>query len=124
MVIKSTSAHNRTAPRRFKPLPDGVAENEVVSPIEPGHPRSYNPKTDPIHLGVRTAGSKPSLLSKAGKAEVDPLGVSVSTAAAMISVARSTMAEMVRQGKVRSTRIGGRRIVIVASLRELLGEAA
>jgi predicted DNA-binding transcriptional regulator AlpA len=58
------------------------------------------------------------------KPAVEPISVSVPTAAGMVGVSRSQMYVLVNNQAVRSTRIGGRRVVLVSSLRELVGEAA
>lgn len=54
--------------------------------------------------------------------KMKPLAVSVPEAARMVSLSRSTMFEMVRKGTVRSRMIGGRRVVLMRSLEELVGE--
>ncbi len=58
------------------------------------------------------------------KAPVSPISVGVADAAQMVGVSRSRMYELMNEGSVRSTMIGGRRVVLVSSLRELVGEAA
>lgn len=58
------------------------------------------------------------------KAPVSPISVGVVDAAQMVGVSRSRMYELMNEGSVRSTMIGGRRVVLVSSLRQLVGEAA
>ncbi|MBP6030275.1 MAG: helix-turn-helix domain-containing protein [Sphingobium sp.] len=55
---------------------------------------------------------------------IEPISVSMADAAAMIGVSRSRMYELDSEGRVRTVRVGGRRLVLVSSLRELVGEAA
>lgn len=50
----------------------------------------------------------------------DPLAVSVCVAADMISVGRTTMFGLVRDGAIPSMKIGSRRIIRVADLKEYL----
>lgn len=50
----------------------------------------------------------------------DPLAVSVCVAADMISVGRTTMFGLVRDGSIPSIKIGSRRIICVADLKEYL----
>lgn len=61
---------------------------------------------------------------KPQKSHITPLSVSMADAANMIGVSRSRMYELDAEGRVRTVRVGGRRLVLVSSLRELLGEAA
>jgi predicted DNA-binding transcriptional regulator AlpA len=56
------------------------------------------------------------------KPNIESISVSVPVAAQMLSLSRTRMYELVGQGIVRSTMIGGRRVVLVSSLRELVGE--
>lgn len=55
---------------------------------------------------------------------VSPISVSVRDAAKMIGLGKSRLYELINDGTIRSTTIGGRRLVLVSSLRELVGEAA
>lgn len=55
---------------------------------------------------------------------IEPLSVSMADAANMIGVSRSRMYELDAEGRVRTVRLGGRRLVLVSSLKALLGEAA
>ena len=56
--------------------------------------------------------------------QFEPLAVSMADAANMIGVSRSRMYELDGEGRVRTVHVGKRRLVLVSSLRELLGEAA
>lgn len=56
------------------------------------------------------------------KPTITPISVSVATAAQMVSVSRSRMYELVNSQAVKSTMIGGRRVVLVSSLKALVGE--
>lgn len=56
------------------------------------------------------------------KHSFDPISVSVPMAAQMTSLSRSRMYELVADGSVKSTMVGGRRVVLVSSLKELVGE--
>lgn len=58
------------------------------------------------------------------KPPIHPISVSMADAAAMIGVSRSRMYELDSEGRIRTVRVGGRRLVLVSSLRELVGEAA
>lgn len=55
---------------------------------------------------------------------IQPISVSPVEAAKMVGVSRSKMFELISGGQVRSNKVGGRRVVLVSSLRELVGEAA
>lgn len=58
------------------------------------------------------------------KSSVTPISVGVVDAAQMVGVSRSRMYELMNEGSVRSTMIGGRRVILVSSLKQLVGEAA
>lgn len=58
------------------------------------------------------------------KAAIEPLSVSMAQAATMIGVSRSQMYELDARGLISSVRVGGRRLVLVSSLKRLIGEAA
>jgi len=52
---------------------------------------------------------------------MDKLGYSIEEAAGQLGVGRSVMCELIRDNRVRSVKIGRRRIVPADSLREYLG---
>ena len=54
----------------------------------------------------------------------EPITVSVAQARTMSGLGNSTIYELLRAGKIRSTQIGGRRLVFVDSLRALLESGA
>lgn len=54
---------------------------------------------------------------------MEPVTCSVSAAAAAIGVSRATLYNYLSAGKVESIRIGGRRLVKIASVRNLVGAA-
>jgi hypothetical protein len=58
------------------------------------------------------------------RSNIKPISVGMADAAAMIGVSRSRMYELDAEGQIRTVKVGGRKLVIVASLLELLGEAA
>ncbi len=52
------------------------------------------------------------------------ISVGIDNAAKLTGLSRSRIYELMGEGKVRSVHIGRRRLVLVSSLRELLGESA
>jgi excisionase family DNA binding protein len=54
----------------------------------------------------------------------DPLSVSVREACRLIGVGNTTLWALIKDGRVRTTRIGRRRLVIYASLQELMTSSA
>lgn len=56
------------------------------------------------------------------KTPIEPIAVSVPDAARMISLSRSRTYELVADGTIKTKMIGSRRVVLVSSLRELVGE--
>ena len=52
------------------------------------------------------------------------ISVGIDNAAKLTGLSRSRLYELMGEGKVRSVHIGRRRLVLVSSLRELLGEVA
>jgi excisionase family DNA binding protein len=52
--------------------------------------------------------------------EAKPLTVSVKTACKLVGVGNTTMWELIKEGRVKTVRIGRRRLIIYASLEMLL----
>ena len=52
------------------------------------------------------------------------LSVGFENAAKLTGLSRSRLYELLAEGRIRSVHIGRRRLILVSSLRELLGEAA
>lgn len=58
------------------------------------------------------------------KTTFEPIAVSVPDAARMISLSRSRTYELVANGTIKTKMIGSRRVVLVSSLKELVGETS
>ena len=73
-------------------------------------------------LDVLTVGNRqePTGLAPSG-VEVDPVLVDLSTAARRLSVSRRTVERMTADGRLPSTRVGRRRLVVAAALTEHAG---
>lgn len=56
------------------------------------------------------------------KNPIAPISVGMNDAAKMIGVSRTTAYELVKEGKIKTTMIGHRRVALVSSLRALVGE--
>lgn len=57
------------------------------------------------------------------KPSITPISVGVSDAAKMVGISRSRMYELLNEGTVvKSTMIGHRRVILVSSLKALVGE--
>ena len=54
----------------------------------------------------------------------DRLTVSIAEACRLTGLGRSSVYDLANQGKIRTTKVGSRRLVVVASLRELVAEDA
>jgi excisionase family DNA binding protein len=55
--------------------------------------------------------------AKQGLSEHEPLTVSIRTAATMLGIGRSTLYELLGADEIETIRVGGRRLVMVASLK-------
>jgi excisionase family DNA binding protein len=62
--------------------------------------------------------------SNATKPLHERLSVGIDDAATLTGLSRSRLYELLSEGRIRSVAIGRRRLIPVASLRELIGEAA
>jgi excisionase family DNA binding protein len=70
-----------------------------------------------------------SRMERSGSASakrMDPLAVSILEAARLTSLCRSTIYELLKEGKLRSIKVGGRHLVDYGSIKELMrtGDAA
>jgi excisionase family DNA binding protein len=73
-------------------------------------------------LNAGSTGRKPATYSLTAP---DRIGVSINQAALIAGLGRSSIYALIHAGEIESARIGGRRIVILASLRKrLLGAAS
>jgi excisionase family DNA binding protein len=62
--------------------------------------------------GGRSGGSS--------RTRMDPLAVSILEAARLTSLCRSTIYELLKEGKLRSIKVGGRHLVDYGSIKELM----
>ena len=56
--------------------------------------------------------------------DVQALSVTVAAAVKMTGLGRTTIFELLKAGRLRSAKIGSRRLILVSSLRELLEQAS
>lgn len=82
-------------------------------------------------MGISTAAEAasrsprecPDMIAEgASVADVQPLAVSIRTAADMVSVSERTMASLVASGEIATVRVGTRRVVPVTSLTDWMAE--
>lgn len=59
-----------------------------------------------------------------GASDAQALSVTVAAAAKMTGLGRTTIFELLKAGRLRSVKIGSRRLILVSSLRELLEQAS
>jgi excisionase family DNA binding protein len=55
---------------------------------------------------------------------MEPITCSIHDAAKAIGISRATVYNHLRDGKIEAVKVGGRRLVKIASIRRLVGEAA
>jgi excisionase family DNA binding protein len=55
---------------------------------------------------------------------MDPVSVTIPDACKAIGVGRTTVYELIDDGKLDAIKVGGRRLIKVSSIRRLVGEAA
>lgn len=67
--------------------------------------------------------ARPEVTGKAFEA-IDPLAVTVNRAAELSGLGVSTVWALIKDGKLESTSVGRRRLVIFTSIKRLLGQAA
>ena len=73
-----------------------------------------------------TGFSRAERVGSSSRMRSDPLAVSILEAARLTSLCRSTIYELLKAGKLRSIKVGGRHLVDYASIKELMqtGDAA
>jgi excisionase family DNA binding protein len=59
-----------------------------------------------------------------GVSDMQALSVTVAAAAKMTGLGRTTIFELLKAGRLRSAKIGSRRLILVSSLHELLEQAS
>jgi excisionase family DNA binding protein len=72
------------------------------------------------NTGIRIPAWTPTEKPERKPTEASPIGVSITQAAKMLNVGRPLMANMVKTGKIRSTKLGKRVVVSLQSLHELM----
>ena len=65
----------------------------------------------------------PTAVSSSGLQEIRPLAVPVKIACKLVGVGNTTMWALIKAGRVKTVRIGRRRLVIYLSLESLLADA-
>jgi excisionase family DNA binding protein len=55
---------------------------------------------------------------------MEPIALTIPDAAKASGLGRTKVYELINAGLLRSKRVGGRRVVLVSSIKELLGEGA
>ena len=65
-----------------------------------------------------------TLMNLAQPAQIEPVTVTVEQAKRITSLGTTTLYDLMKRGTIRSTSVGGRRLIFLASLRELLEAGA
>lgn len=61
--------------------------------------------------------------SKSPAYTTEPLAVRIDDASRMIGLGRTSIYELINEGKLKTIKVAGRRLVLVAAIRELLASA-
>jgi excisionase family DNA binding protein len=76
---------------------------------------------------LRIAAQSEELMQKAlpstdqGNAQLEPIFVSVKTACHLVALGPTKLYELISAGAIESTKIGGKRLLVYASLKRLIG---
>ena len=72
-------------------------------------------------MSIASTGlSRTERVGSASRVRSDPLAVSILEAARLTSLCRSTIYELLKSGKLRSIKVGGRHLVDYGSIKELM----
>ena len=70
------------------------------------------------------ASSPASKDSTSDKHQIEPVALRINDAAAACGLGRTSIYELINEGKLRTVKVAGRRLVPMAALRELIEHAA